>query len=108
MTEQARLILVSNRLPLKSAPKGSRKLFVESDGGLVSSIKSYFEQGDAQESYSEKIWVGVADFTEARWEKFSEQPQDLSYHIEPLFVDESVYSKYYNGFCNATLWPIFH
>jgi trehalose 6-phosphate synthase/phosphatase len=108
MTEQPRLILVSNRLPLKSAPKGSRKLFVESDGGLVSSIKSYFEQGGTQDSFSEKVWVGVADFSEARWEKFSAQKHELSYRIEPLFVEEATYNKFYNGFCNATIWPLFH
>jgi trehalose 6-phosphate synthase/phosphatase len=109
MTEEVpRLILVSNRLPIKSAPKGSKKLFVESDGGLVSSIKSYFDQGEAQAQFSEKIWVGVADFSLARWQKYNEKERSLSYRIEPLFVEDSVYNKYYNGFCNATIWPLFH
>ncbi len=28
--------------------------------------------------------------------------------IEPLFIDPKIYNKYYNGFCNATIWPLFH
>ena len=100
MTEEVpRLILVSNRLPIKSAPKGSKKLFVESDGGLVSSIKSYFEQGEAQAQFSEKMWVGVADFSLARWQKYNEKERSLSYRIGPLLVEDSVYNRYYNGFC---------
>jgi trehalose 6-phosphate synthase/phosphatase len=106
--EHPRLILVSNRLPIKSAPKGSKKLFVESDGGLVSSIKSYFEQGADQTQFSEKIWVGVADFSSARWERHKQRERSASYRLEPLFVDDAVYNKYYNGFCNATIWPLFH
>ena len=30
------------------------------------------------------------------------------FKIEPLFIDPKIYNKYYNGFCNATIWPLFH
>lgn len=103
-----RIILVSNRLPITSGSNDGRKLFVESDGGLVSAIKSYFDRGDAKMTFSEKIWIGVADFPKSRWEKFKGATNDWNYRIEPLFVDEKVYNKYYNGFCNATIWPLFH
>ncbi|MEJ0030443.1 MAG: trehalose-6-phosphate synthase [Bacteroidota bacterium] len=28
--------------------------------------------------------------------------------MEPIFIEEKKFSKYYNGFCNATIWPLFH
>jgi trehalose 6-phosphate synthase/phosphatase len=103
-----RLILVSNRLPIKTPPKGSNELFVESDGGLVSAIKSYFDKEGTQGAFGEKLWVGVADFSPIRWKKFQSQPSALNYQIVPLFIDDSVFNKYYNGFCNGTIWPLFH
>src|SRR5688572_25327890 len=109
MTENgsARLILVSNRLPLQLVEKGGKVSIKQSDGGLVSALKSYFEQETTRETFQEKIWVGAADFPEKRWEKVKlETGADFS--IDPIFIDKKVYNKYYNGFCNATLWPLFH
>ena len=107
-TSERRLILVSNRLPIKSSSKGSNKSFVESDGGLVSAIKSYFDKEGSKGDFSEKLWMGVADFSPVRWKKFQAQPSHLNYQIIPLFIEDSTFNKYYNGFCNGTIWPLFH
>lgn len=106
-SESARLILVSNRLPLQLIEKSGKVSIKQSDGGLVSALKSYFEQPSASETFQEKIWVGAADFPEKRWEKVKLREED-DFSIEPIFIDKKVYNKYYNGFCNATLWPLFH
>lgn len=103
-----RLILVSNRLPLKAGMKDGKKTFVESDGGLVSAIKSYFDKGDDRTTVEENIWVGVADFPQSRWDKHSKAQSGWSYKVEPIFVEEKTFNKFYNGFCNATIWPLFH
>lgn len=104
-----RLILVSNRLPFQLIEKENEFTLKQSDGGLVTALKSYFEEETNRETFSQKIWVGSADFPEKRWEAFQRaNPSTGHFAIEPLFVDPKVYNKYYNGFCNATLWPLFH
>lgn len=106
--KNSRLILVSNRLPLKVTRHEGETVFVESDGGLVSSIKSYFERHNDQR-FVEKYWVGAADFKETAWKKFNAQNEASStYRIKPIFIDDKTFGKYYNGFSNATIWPLFH
>lgn len=81
----------------------------ESDGGLVSALKSYFESSQNEDSFSDILWIGAADFPEARWEKYKENPVGkASFAVDPIFIDAKVYNRYYNGFCNATIWPLFH
>jgi trehalose 6-phosphate synthase/phosphatase len=104
-----RLILVSNRLPFQLLEKGNKVTLKQSDGGLVTALKSYFEREGNKATYNEKIWFGSADFPQKRWQKFQQQKRvEGNFDIEPLFIDQKIYDKYYNGFCNATLWPLFH
>jgi trehalose 6-phosphate synthase/phosphatase len=106
---ERRLVLVSNRLPYQIQEKKDKVTIKQSDGGLVTALKSYFEDETRGNVFSHKIWVGSADFPEARWQKFKKQNNSGSYfHVEPIFIEPRTYNKYYNGFCNATLWPLFH
>ncbi len=105
--ESKRLIIISNRLPFQLLEKGSKIYLKQSDGGLVTALKSYFEGSSDEAEYSQKIWLGSADFPQRRWEKYKPSGSE-NFRVEPIFVDSKVYSKYYNGFCNATLWPLFH
>ncbi|MEJ0030444.1 MAG: hypothetical protein WDO15_08775 [Bacteroidota bacterium] len=50
-------------MPLKATKHDGKTIFTESDGGLVSALKSYFEK-DTDARFTEKFWVGAADFTE--------------------------------------------
>jgi trehalose 6-phosphate synthase/phosphatase len=108
-TESKRLILVSNRLPFQLQEKDGKVSLKQSDGGLVTALKSYFDQDTNEDTFDEKIWIGSADFPHSRWEKFISQDGDGSqFAVEPIFIDPKIYNKFYNGFCNATLWPLFH
>src|SRR5687768_16664192 len=105
-TPSARLILVSNRLPLQLVEEDGNVVIKQTDGGLVTALKSYFEQESTKDTFQQKIWVGAADFPEKRWAKLKQE--DADFKVEPLFIDKKIYNKYYNGFCNATIWPLFH
>ncbi|MBT1702606.1 bifunctional alpha,alpha-trehalose-phosphate synthase (UDP-forming)/trehalose-phosphatase [Chryseosolibacter indicus] len=105
---QKRLIVVSNRLPFQLLEKNNSVTLKESDGGLVSALKSYFETSGPQGTFNSKWWIGSADFPEKRWKKYIAQEQTSSFSVEPLFIEKKTYNKFYNGFCNATLWPLFH
>lgn len=102
-----RLIVVSNRLPFQLLEKDGNVFLKESDGGLVSALKSFFERG--QDNQTERWWIGSAEFPETRWRKFQRSGSaNISFSVDPIFIEKRTYGQYYNGFCNATLWPLFH
>jgi len=105
-----RLVIVSNRLPFQLTKIEDRIQLRESDGGLVSALKSYFEnQKDGQMPFDSVVWVGSAEFDERVWANFKKNGlPDLPYTVSPIFIEKKIYNRYYNGFCNATLWPLFH
>src|SRR6187402_3097133 len=104
-----RLIVVSNRLPYQVQEQEGKVTLRQSDGGLVTALKSYFEEEARKGGAVEKRWVGAADFPEKRWKKFKAQKNtEQTFEIDPIFIEKKIYSKFYNGFCNATLWPLFH
>lgn len=106
----SRLIIISNRLPF-SVDKSDEGITIrQSSGGLVSAIKSYFERPETQsEAFSEKLWVGSMDASEEDWALAIQQNNlPAEFRIEPIFTNNETYEKYYNGFSNSTLWPLFH
>ena len=106
---KSRLVVVSNRLPFQLQEKKKAIFMKESDGGLVSALKSYFDSEQNRNTFSSVLWIGSADFPEARWEKYREKPRTGgSFDVDPIFLEVKTYNKYYNGFCNATIWPLFH
>jgi trehalose 6-phosphate synthase/phosphatase len=79
------LILVSNRLPFQLLEQEGNLLLKQSDGGLVTALKSYFNAESNRGVFTHKKWFGAADFPEKRWNKFKKQssvPGDFS--VEPL------------------------
>lgn len=104
----SRLIIISNRLPFSIERKGVEQTLRQSSGGLVSALNSYFEQTNTDDQkFTEKIWVGSADFSLQDW-KPELQPIDNNLKVEPIFIEPDLYSAYYNGFANSTIWPLFH
>lgn len=106
----ARLIIISNRLPFSLDKDGDKVSLRQSSGGLVSAIKSYFENTTAQRGdLTEKMWMGVADFPQEDWDQVvAAHADNQDFGILPVFVDKELYDKYYNGFSNSVLWPLFH
>ena len=106
----ARLIIISNRLPFSLDKDGDKVSLRQSSGGLVSAIKSYFENTSAQRGeITEKMWMGVADFPQEEWDQVvAAHAEGQDFSILPVFVDKDLYDSYYNGFSNSVLWPLFH
>lgn len=108
--DKPRLIIVSNRLPINLVKEGERIVARESVGGLVTGLGAYLESLDESSPFGDEfIWVGWPgmhldedadfDFSSKIMGKFS---------IEPVNISEEDMDKFYHGFCNATLWPLFH
>ncbi len=105
----SRLIIISNRLPFSLDLSEGDVQIRQSSGGLVSAIKGYFEgTADTGIKFSEKIWVGSCGFSKENWDAHKGSLQGGDFTVEPVFMDQEVYSNYYNGFSNSTLWPLFH
>ncbi|KAI1003370.1 Alpha,alpha-trehalose-phosphate synthase [Podosphaera aphanis] len=98
-----RLLLVSNRLPItiKRSEDGSYA-FSMSSGGLVTGLSGLAKTTTFQ-WYG---WPGLeVPITEAGplVKQLSE-----SYGAVPVFIDDELADKHYNGFSNSILWPLFH
>ncbi|NJD77326.1 MAG: bifunctional alpha,alpha-trehalose-phosphate synthase (UDP-forming)/trehalose-phosphatase [Candidatus Methanoperedens sp.] len=103
-----RLVIVSNRLPFTVVEKENVLKFKESVGGLVSGLKAYL---DALKniSSSEYSWIGWPGISVDDGLKEKLRSQALSeYHAYPVFVPQEIMEDFYNGFCNKTVWPLFH
>lgn len=108
MSEKKRLIIVSNRLPYQVVEEDGQPAFRQSSGGLVSAIKSYAESSEI-ETFSDKLWFGIADFSKEKWDYLSTKENNkLDFDLVPLFISDNIYNGYYNGFSNSVIWPLFH
>ena len=96
-----RLIISSNRLPVKIDKEEDFKL-TTSAGGLATGLKSYHKGQDS-------VWIGwpglEVDSAEER-----EKVEGLlaGENCLPVYLDSDLIENYYDGFSNATLWPLFH
>lgn len=96
-----KIINISNRLPISLNKENNKTTIITSSGGLVSAVISL---GNEE---SELHWIGVADFTAEEW--LDNSPSYSSdFILHPIFIDETLYKLYYNGFSNSVLWPLFH
>jgi trehalose 6-phosphate synthase/phosphatase len=105
-----RLIIISSRLPFSLDRDGDKISIRQSSGGLVSAIRSYFENSSAHRNeLTGKMWMGVADFPQEDWEAVKESSTEKpDFEVLPVFVDKELYENFYNGFANSVLWPLFH
>ncbi|MEW6040916.1 MAG: bifunctional alpha,alpha-trehalose-phosphate synthase (UDP-forming)/trehalose-phosphatase [Elusimicrobiota bacterium] len=105
-----RLIIVSNRLPFTVENKGGVLEFTESAGGLVSGISSYLDSlKNSSFSKNEYVWVGWPGITLPETLKGELKKKAYSeFRSYPVFLAEDAMGAFYHGFCNKTIWPLFH
>jgi trehalose 6-phosphate synthase/phosphatase len=98
-----RIIIVAYRLPFKLVKKKYGHSVVQNTGGLVSAILSLSEKIDTGNDQEAKIlWVGTGD------EQLSEVRFGSGIELFPIEIPRKINEKYYGGFCNDTIWPLFH
>jgi trehalose 6-phosphate synthase/phosphatase len=105
-----RLVIVSNRLPFTANVVNEQVQFNESAGGLATGISAFLDSYKYHFPKSEEhLWVGWPGGTIA--EKYHDlvRARALSdYQAYPVFLSEADMENFYLGFCNKTLWPLFH
>jgi trehalose 6-phosphate synthase/phosphatase len=105
-----RLVIISNRLPFTVSVKEGRIRFRDSSGGLVTGLASYLERARPGESEPlEYLWIGWPGATVAPEHHAKVEARAMSEHKAlPVFLSEEAMDRFYLGFCNATIWPLFH
>ncbi len=100
-----RYIIVSNRLPLSFIKDNEGIKSREGAGGLVSGMKSYLNAI----GYENYVWIGWPGSTfESEEDRKEVTSQAEKLKSVPVFLDEATYNGFYNGFCNSTVYPLFH
>lgn len=102
-----RIIIVSNRLPVNITKdnKTKQNILHKSSGGLITSIGAYTEKM-TELSYLWVGWPGITTTNKSEQEEILNQLQSI--HCYPVFLTEKEMDKFYLGFCNRTIWPLFH
>lgn len=90
-------VVIANRLPVDRDTSVDPPAWRTSPGGLVTALDPVMSRTDG-------AWVGWAGQPDEELEPFDKD----GIHIVPVPLTASEVRRYYEGFSNATLWPLFH
>ncbi len=101
--QQPRLILVSNRLPVTFRRERGKLQTVPSSGGLVGALEPILRQQGG-------VWVGSAGTEDSAelHQGLKASAGDHGFRYAPIILSAEEEEKYYQGFSNEVLWPLFH
>jgi trehalose 6-phosphate synthase len=92
------LVVVANRLPVDFSVGADGEVdWQRSPGGLVSALEPVMKEADG-------AWVGWSGAPDLAHEPF--EADDML--LVPVTLSASEIEKYYEGFSNDTLWPLYH
>ena len=101
----SKIIFISNRLPVTIRKNEDDFEYEKSIGGLATGLKSYHEQSDS-------IWAGWPGIPSEHLKgkdkvKLGKELKE-KFNCLPVFMNEKEVDDFYYGFCNRTIWPLFH
>ncbi|HEY6934863.1 MAG TPA: trehalose-6-phosphate synthase [Marmoricola sp.] len=97
-TPRSDLVVVANRLPVdRVVEDDGSTTWRTSPGGLVSALEPVMRRNHG-------AWIGWPGDTGEQPEPFD----DDGLTLVPVAMSEQEYAEFYEGFSNATLWPLYH
>ncbi|MCD7977217.1 MAG: bifunctional alpha,alpha-trehalose-phosphate synthase (UDP-forming)/trehalose-phosphatase [Tannerellaceae bacterium] len=97
-----KLVIISNRLPLKIVEEQGTYKIVHSDGGLATGL-------DSLKTTHAKHWVGWPGmYVEDGKEKEAIHKELKAQHFHPVYLTPEQIENYYEGYSNSVLWPLCH
>jgi trehalose 6-phosphate synthase/phosphatase len=98
-----KMIIVSNRLPISISKTGENIKVKKSVGGLATGLGSFYKDYKA-------VWIGWPGVASERIRGHKTEIRELldRENCIPVFLSQKDVEKYYYGFSNKTLWPLFH
>jgi trehalose 6-phosphate synthase/phosphatase len=105
-----RLVVISNRLPFTVTLQDNSPQFKPSAGGLATGLWSYLDRKPAHGAVpQEHLWMGwPGTDIPAEHEAAVRAHAEQEFKASPVFVPAEKMDRFYLGFCNKTLWPLFH
>lgn len=103
-----RLLVVSNRLPFTAANEEGEIVLHASPGGLVSGLTAYLDSTKKDPSGIEHLWIGWPGVEVDDKSQDKLKSKAAKQHALPVFIDANTMDRFYHGFCNSTIWPLFH
>lgn len=94
-----RTLIVSNRLPITVSREGDGLRVERSAGGLATGLKSTHESGGS-------VWLGWSGLAGPLGDDERRALDALS--MVPVSLSAEEVERYYEGYCNGLLWPLFH
>ena len=97
------LIIISTRLPVTVEKKNGKLHYNKSSGGLATGLSSL--------SSGRTNWLGWPGISkeELTSSEISEATAKLKeMGCVPVFLNNKQIDNFYSGYCNSTLWPLFH
>ncbi len=104
-----RLIIISNRLPVTVVKEEEVLTLRPSAGGLASGLTRYLNSKARGKIVEDYIWIGWPGvYVE---DKFKDDLANVllrDHNCHPVFLEKAEIEGFYSGFCNKTIWPLFH
>ena len=97
----SKIIIISNRLPIKVVEKNGAYTFAPSEGGLATGLNSIFQQSDS-------VWIGWPGMEVPQQDEQRINNELAKQKLVPVFLSNEEIKQFYEGFSNEILWPVFH
>lgn len=100
---EGRLVNVSNRLPVEVKNRAGGPRLSRSAGGLATALDSIWR-------HTHGVWIGwggAADSVNAS-RLLEKASRGHSYNLKPIALSRDEIAKFYSGFANEIIWPLFH
>jgi len=98
-------IIISNRLPVTIQKTENGMIYKKSIGGLATGVSTIHEM-------NESLWIGwpgiSSDTLNKKEIKEIHSQLKKKYQCIPVYLDDKELEQFYHGFCNETIWPLFH
>lgn len=91
------IVIVANRLPVHRVRVGPNSRWARSGGGLVTAMSPVLEKHGGS-------WIGWSGSADATIRPFMFE----GIRVVPVPLSSKEVDSYYEGFCNATIWPLYH
>ncbi len=104
-TSENRLVVVSNRLPIVIEEEDGDWRLKPGTGGLVTALAPVLRNRGG-------IWIGWPGITEEEEldldRILATSTKDSGYSLKPVLLTSEERDKFYCGFSNEVIWPLFH
>lgn len=97
----SKIIIISNRLPVKITEEHGEYTLQPSEGGLATGLADVYHNEDM-------LWVGWPGIEIPLKDQPKITKQLAKLNLIPVFLTQEEINLFYEGFSNEVLWPIFH